>query len=90
LRGIISGTDNLEQLDNLVLGRGKDSAVIRLKDVGYVQSWAAETPTSIAANSAAAAHLRVRSLTLRGVICGGKGPEREGRKGLFQDLTPST
>jgi len=37
LRATISGTENLEQLDSLVLGTGRDGTPVRLKDIGYVQ-----------------------------------------------------
>src|SRR6185369_6266313 len=37
LRATISGTENLDQLDSLVLGTGRDGTPVRLKDIGYVQ-----------------------------------------------------
>ena len=36
LRGGVA-TDNLDKLESLVLGRGKDGQVVQLKDVGYLQ-----------------------------------------------------
>ena len=37
LRASITGNENLEQLDSLVLGPGRDGTPVRLKDIGYVQ-----------------------------------------------------